>query len=214
MGIGMTGMSKAVRVPCTGEYVEGEYDVCLEEHLMIGVPARGKDGLKPGCYIAGKGGRTFDLDFSYAGYDMWIRRLSLLALGLEPQEVWDHPRRFRNKPFVELITFPDIDGGGIGRNTSAKLHENFVDFARTARRYYATSIPNVFAPPPLSSRSAEDKPHRNRVGLSSVVSLAAEIGGTVPGFNEGENLGWMWDKYQDFRRAFRLAKNAGLVIFY
>ena len=25
-----------------------------------------------GCYVAGRGGRTFDLDFSYGAYSAWI----------------------------------------------------------------------------------------------------------------------------------------------
>jgi hypothetical protein len=57
MGIGITAMSKATRVSCSGEYVEGEYDVCLEEHLTIDAPARRRDGVKPGCYMVGRGGR-------------------------------------------------------------------------------------------------------------------------------------------------------------
>ena len=35
MGIGITGISKAKLVPCSGGYVEGEYDVCLEEHYTV-----------------------------------------------------------------------------------------------------------------------------------------------------------------------------------
>ncbi len=29
-----------------------------------------------------------------------------------------------------------------------------------------------------------------------------------------QNLDWMWETYQQFRRAFRLAKSAGIVVSY
>jgi hypothetical protein len=46
------------------------------------------------------------------------------------------------------------------------------------------------------------------------MELAESLGRTVPGLDEGENLDWMWESYQQFRRALRLAKNAGIVVFY
>jgi hypothetical protein len=84
MGIGITGISKAKLVPCSRDYVEGEYDVCLEEHYTVDAPSRGRDRVKPGCYVAGRGGRTFSLDFSYGGYSGWIRRLIARPGGGEP----------------------------------------------------------------------------------------------------------------------------------
>jgi hypothetical protein len=213
MGVDITGISKAKRVLCSGDYVEGEYDVCLAEHYTVDVARRGRDGVKPGCYVMGPGGRGSSLRFSYAGYNRWIRRLSLMALGVEPEEVWHHPRRYRGKPFVELIQLPDTDGGAIGPVTSAKLYDVFVAFASKARKYYATSTPNVFSPPDGGKPSAKDKPHRNRLGLSATVELAQSLGGTVSDRDEGENLDWMWESYREFRRAFRLAKDAGLVLF-
>jgi len=113
-----------------------------------------------------------------------------------------------------LINFPDSGGGAIGPNTSAKLYGDFVTFAPKAKRYYATSTPNVFSPHQVNPQSAKDKAHGNRTGLSAVVGLAQSLGGTVSGWDEGENLDWMWESYQQFRRAFRLAKNAGFAVFY
>ncbi len=212
MGIGITGMSKAKLLPCLGD--ESCDPECTEEHLTVGTPGRGKDAVKMGCYVPGRGGRTFDLDFGYGVYSTWMRRLSLLAFSVEPAEVWQHPRRFRGKPFVELITFPDTDGGAIGPITSAKLYGDSVTFASKARRYYAT--PSALPPGPHGGdqQSPIDKPHRNRAGLTAAVELAESLGGTVQGLDEGENLDWMWESYQQFRRAFRLAKNAGIVVFY
>jgi hypothetical protein len=51
MGIGITGISKAKLVPCSGDYVEGEYGVCLEAHYTVDAPSRGRDRVKPGCYV-------------------------------------------------------------------------------------------------------------------------------------------------------------------
>ena len=75
MGIGITGISKARLVACSRDYVEGEYDMCLEEHYTVDPPSRGRDRVKPGCYVAVRGGRTFSLNFSHGGYSGWIRRL-------------------------------------------------------------------------------------------------------------------------------------------
>jgi hypothetical protein len=213
MGIGITGISKAKLVPCSGEYVEGEYDVCLEEHITVDAPSGRRNGVKSGCYIVGRGGRTFDLDFGYAAYSGFVRRLSLMALGAQPEEVWSHPRRFRGKPFVELIGFPDTCGGAIGPVSSAKLYGEFVAFAPKAKRYFAAFTPNVFSPPQMKKRSERD-PHRNRTGLSSVVELTQALGGNEIEWDEGENLDWMWESYRGFRRALRLARNGGLVVFY
>lgn len=214
MGIGITGMSKAKRVACSGEYVEGEYDVCLEKHFTIDPLSRRRGEVKPGCYKVDRGGRTFDLEFGYAAYDGWIRRLSLLALGVEPEEVWQHRRRFRGEPFVELISFPDAGGGAIGPVASANLYCDFVAFAHRAKRYYAMCTPDEFKPPLASKPSAKEKPHRNRMGLSDVIGVTEALGGGEFVWSEGEDLDWMWQSYRDFRQAFRLAKNDGLVVFY
>lgn len=169
MGVGITGISKAKlllcshdeKCPCLGENDDGDLAL-LDEVYSVDVPGRGKDAVEEGCYIAGRGGRRFGLDFNNAAYHGWIRRLSLMALGVEPEEVWNHSRRFRDKPFVELINFPRTDGGAIGPITSAKLYGDFVTFAPRAKRYYATSTPNVFSPLQVNPQSARDKTHRNR----------------------------------------------------
>jgi hypothetical protein len=216
MGIDITGISRSEWVSCSGEPPEDEdeYDVCAEEHITVDGPSRRRDRVKRGCYVVGRGGRKSSLDFNYFAYDGWIRRLSLMALAVEPEDIWDHPRRYRGKPFVELITFPDTDGGAIGPITSAKLYDDFVAFASRAKTYFATSTPNVFTLPEVEPEPAKGKPHRNRIGLSNVVDLVKALDGTEPEWDEGENLDWMWESYQQFRRAVRLARDAGFVVFY
>jgi hypothetical protein len=115
---------------------------------------------------------------------------------------------------VELIAFPDTDGGAIGPITSAKLHVDFVNFASKAKRYYAKPDALPAGPSGVDQRTPSEGPERNRAGLSAVLGLVQSLGGTVSGLDEEENLDWMWESYQQFRRAFRLAKNAGIVVFY
>ncbi len=217
MGIGITGLSKAKLVPCTGAYDDDDgYDECAEKHTTVDPPGRGKgkDAVKEGCYVPGPGGRECSLDFSYIAYDGWIRRLSLMALGVEPREVWAHPRRYRGNPLVELITFPDAGGGVIGPITAARLYEDFVAFAPRARRYFATSKPNVFPAARPATRSAGDGSHGKRIGLANLSRLTRALFGSDLAWDEGEDLHWMWDSYRQFRRALRLAKNDGFVALY
>jgi hypothetical protein len=221
MGIGITGMSKAKLLPCSHDdecpcllFEDGVEIGCRDDVCTVDGPAGGKDAVPNGCCVPGWGGRDYSLDFNYAAYDGWIRRLSLMALDVEPEEVWDHPRRFRGKPFVELIRFRHTGGGAIGPITSAKLHGDFVAFARRARRYYATATPNVFGTRRARSRSARIEARPERMGLANVAQLALGLTGSEFEWDEGKVLDWMWDSYRQFRRAFRLAKNAGLVAFY
>jgi hypothetical protein len=57
MGIGITGISKARLLPCTGG--EENDPECAEEHTTVDTPGRGrgKDVVKTGCYVPGQGGR-------------------------------------------------------------------------------------------------------------------------------------------------------------
>src|SRR4051812_20179100 len=123
MGLDIVAVSKVRRIECDG----GEE--CDERHFTVGSYRKGRDDLKPGCYVKGKGGRDFGFRAgTYIGYSDWRTELCLLALGVSPEEVWENPRRFRKKPFVELIDFTDSVGPVIGPRTSAKLYDDFVAF--------------------------------------------------------------------------------------
>ena len=174
MGLDVVAISKATRVACRG----GEE--CDETHYGVGSYRKRRDGVKPGRYIVGNGGRSrfvtyvpyaFVTYVPYAGYSAWRRQLSLLSLGVEPEEVWEYPRRFRGKPFADLIDFPDGAGPIIGPKTSAKLYADFVAFASKAKRHYQT--PSIQMPAQGSKRlTAKSRRHVNRAGLSS----AEEVG--------------------------------------
>jgi hypothetical protein len=223
MGVDIIAISKAKLVACRGD------EECDDSHYVVGSSPSRRDGLKPGCYIVGKGGGSMGFRAgSYAGYSGWKRQLSLLALGLTPEEVWEQPRRFRGKPFVELIDLPDVVGPIIGSKTSAKLYTDFAAFASRARRHYVTraadttssaranSLPTdiVAGGPARRHPSARRvKRHINQAGLSAAEELVGALGGTLVGAGEGEDMGWMWEVYRNFRRAFKLASDSGFVAF-
>jgi hypothetical protein len=88
------------------------------------------DGHKEGCYRAAEGSR--ELSFragSYSGYNAWRNELSEFAQGRPAEEVWADPQG----PFAELIIFSDCLGC-IGPKTSAKLLQDFREFAARARK--------------------------------------------------------------------------------
>jgi hypothetical protein len=95
-------------------------------------------GTKPGLYALTE--RTEQHSFragSYSGYNLWRRLLCRFAHGVEPEEVWQNPRRYKGKLFVELIDFTDCDGR-IGAKVSAKLAQDFRDHAKRAKDYATT----------------------------------------------------------------------------
>lgn len=189
MGLQIIAVSKAKWVSCSGG------DECGDAHWPVGRSKKRRDGLKSGCYVTGRGGRDMGFSISWNGYGVWIEELSKLVLGIPKEEVWKHPRRYRNKPFVELIDFPDTDQAAIGPRTAAKLYADFAAFAATAKKHY------------LGQRAGFEASRRVRHGRSR---------GDAPGkadSTENESREWMWEVYCDFRRAFRLARNDGLVTF-
>ena len=209
MGLDIVAISKAVPVECHGG------DACDETHFQFCPhPNKRREGLNLGCHVVGRGGRSMGFGAgTYAGYDAWRRELCLLALGVEPEEVWEHPRRFRGKQFVELVDFPDSVGPCIGPMTSKKLYGDFAAFARRAKEYYAK--PNSLRPQssvPISTRAKGKKSRINQAGLHSAAQLANAVGGGLASV-DSDDLAWMQEVYDDFRKAFRLASNGGFVMF-
>jgi hypothetical protein len=98
-------------------------------------------GMKPGLYEYTERSEKHGFSAgSYSYYNGWRRRLCQFAHGVDPEEVWNNPRRHRGKPFVELIDFSDCDGR-IGTQVSAKLARDFRDHHKRAADY-ATTIEN------------------------------------------------------------------------
>ena len=207
MGLDIVAISKAKLVACQGG------DKCPFSHYDVGVDRKRKDGLTPGCYIKGEGGRScFVGDASYSAYNAWRRHLSLLSLAVEPETVWEHPRRFRGKPFAELIDFPDASGTVIGPKTSAKLYADFLAFSSKAKKYYQTPASQMSAQEPTRPKATSKRSSEQDRGLAVAAEIAAAVGG-VGWKPDSENLTWMWKLYLGFRRGFKLARDAGFVAF-
>lgn len=68
---------------------------------------------------------------SYMGYNWWRNELSLLALGVRDQAVWDHEDTFEDSPFFELICFSDCEGV-IGPEASQRLAKAFAEHQKKA----------------------------------------------------------------------------------
>jgi hypothetical protein len=106
-------------------------------------------GMKTGIYAYTPRSRKYGFRAgSYGGYNLWRDQLSRFALGVPAEDVWLEPRRYRGKPFAELIDFTDCDGR-IGTTVAAKLAEDFATHAARARRFAATlpgADPNGWSP--------------------------------------------------------------------
>jgi hypothetical protein len=207
MGLDIIAISKARLVKC-----RNNDEVCLETHFSVGAYRKRRDDVKAGCYVVGKKGRSYGFYAgSYFGFGEWKRQLSLLALGVEPEEVWAYPRRFQTKPFVELIDFTDSVGPIIGPKTSAKLYADFVAFASTAKKHYHN--PPVQAAARGSQRGAKPKGHFNQTGLANAEMVSKAVGGSLVEQYADADIKWMWAVYRDFRRAFKLASHGGFALF-
>jgi hypothetical protein len=134
MALSIRAISKATLVNCGGVNNEAG-EPC--DHEEVGPMSRRQDGLKPGCYLPGMGGRTFSFEIGYKEYGAWMLQICRDALGAEWEEVCKHPRRYRGQPFLELIDIPYLsDGQTLGPRTSAKLHADVIGFAARARNHF------------------------------------------------------------------------------
>ena len=208
MGLDFVAISKAKLVACQGG------DKCPFSHYEVDAYRKRQHGLTPGCYIKGQGGRScFVGCLSYASYNAWRRHLSLLSLMVEPEEVWEHPRRFRGKPFAELIDLPDSIGTLIGPKTSTKLYADFVAFSSKAKTYYQTPATQISAQEPTRPKATGTRSLDRTRGLSVVGEVATALGGISQAPESGDRT-WMWKMYLGFRRGFKLASDAGFVAFH
>ena len=221
MGIGITGISRAKLLPCT----EDEKCPCLEEddegELMrrdevccVDAPGSRKDAVKMGCYTR-RAGR------SNIRPGLQLRRIRRLDRRTQPDG-------FRCGAQGSLEPSPSVPGQAFRRidrrcgcrrrcDRSRHLGQAAWRFRglRGQGEKVLRDIPRQRVQPSAAQpKIGECTAQRNLMGLSAVVGLAESLGGNVPGWDEGENLDWMWNSYQQFRRAFRLAKNAGIVVFY
>jgi hypothetical protein len=114
------------------------------------------DGYEPGVYRV-EGDEVGFRAGSYSGYNYWRRHLCRMALGVEPEEVWEDADAYRGRPFVELIDFSDCEGS-IGPRTSRKLAADFQAFADRAEAYAREQGPDA-ADPNAPPRPPDDVVH-------------------------------------------------------
>lgn len=206
MGIDITGMSKAVWV--RGRHSDERCDE--EERIPAGLCRKYLDGLKPGCYRCND--KSQYLRFSYGSFGPWQDALCAVMYGVPVGEVATNARRFKGQPFVEILTVPEYNDVGFGPLTSAKL---YADFAKNALRVKA-GFQRLAQEAVQRRRQGKKKPARSKSQTSSLVNrIARMIGGTaVLGDDDPEtgNWQWKWENYRDFRRAFRLAADDGILI--
>lgn len=204
MGVDVWAMSKATLVKCNEESHS-------DDHCYIAPYRKRLDGLRSGCYRVGKGGRNLGFRVgSYLDFDQWIRELSIMALGVQPEETWNHPRQYRGKPFIELIDFPDSSGCAIGPKTTPKLHTDFVSHASRAKKYFLDSRIRLEAHSHIPKNTRiRKKRHENRLGVEAQMRVAKIVG--ADNMTVGDDGEWMWAVYRAFRKAFSLASHHGFV---
>lgn len=103
-------------------------------------------GLEVGrCYLADEGSETFGFRAgSYGGYNQFREQLSLHALGVTPQQVWQRPREYVDKPFFELINFSDCEGQ-IGPQACADLAKDFAEHTEIRAKLLADEPDGYYA---------------------------------------------------------------------
>lgn len=79
---------------------------------------------------------------SYGGYSRWRLMLCNMALGVDPDVVWNHPENFKEGPFFNLINFSDCEGV-IGTETCKALYQDFLHHYPAAVAY-ASRLPEDF----------------------------------------------------------------------
>jgi hypothetical protein len=135
MSLGIRAVSKAKFVECSG-YVDEEAGECCDHDVANSFPL-GQEGLKTGCYVPGKGGRSFSFEIHYSDYVRWFDELYRMLYGVDVEGICGQFRRYRGKPFIKFVDVPCAsDGQTIGPKMSAKFHGDFVTFAHKARKHF------------------------------------------------------------------------------
>lgn len=208
MGIDIEALSQVRRVG--SKHSEETCD--NDEHIIVGPNRKLLDGLKSGCYLCD--GKRFDFYVNYGGFETWQNAVSLIVLGVPISDVLTNPRRFKGQPFVELIDFPDGNDVGIGPKTSGKLHEDFAKHsARVKKGFQQIAAEAAAQRASGKKRKAAAKPKSYTAKIAA--SVAKALGGLVVGGDDDPASSaweWKWELYRDFRKAFKLASDDGIVI--
>lgn len=135
MSQSIRAISRATFVDCNGFVDEEAGESC--DHDEAAMFPLGREGLKPGCYVPGRGGRSFSFEIGYSAYAEWFDELYRLVYGMDANALCEKYRHHRGKPFIEFLDIPNLsEGDTIGLKTSTKLHGDFVAFAAKARKHF------------------------------------------------------------------------------
>jgi hypothetical protein len=205
MGIEIIGFSWAERV--VGRHSDRMCDE--DKHYYVGIEEKLLDGLKPGCYTAGISSSFW---VSYSGFSTWQQSLASVVFSLPASEIVEDEERFKGQPFVELIAFPYSNDVGIGPVTSAKLYRDFQRHAKEVK----SGFERLAAEAGSRKKKGAKRPMKKKSRTATLAeSLARTLGGTaIGGDNDPGAIDWKWKwkLYSDFRRAFNVARDDGLVI--
>jgi hypothetical protein len=136
MSLSIRAISRAAFIECDG-YVDEKAGAPCDHDEATWFPL-GREGLKPGCYVREKGGESFSFEIGYPAYARWFDELYRMLYGVDANGVCGQFRRHRGQPFLEFVDVPSVsDGQAIGPKTAAKLHNDFVILAGTARKHFA-----------------------------------------------------------------------------
>ena len=103
MGLSIRALSNATSVVCDGNAAAGDNDGEACEHETVRSFPLGREGLKRGCYTAGKGGREFSFELNYGGYSKWFDELYALLYRVDAEGASQLFHRHRGKPFIEFV---------------------------------------------------------------------------------------------------------------
>ena len=131
---------------------------------------------------------------SYSGYNVFRSVLAQCTLGVISDEVWADPDKWMSKPFYELINFSDCEGT-IGTKVSAKLYHDFKENRERFERNLRQEID--------FNKETEDP-----------LSLEPEF--ILPGIADLDEMSidYYIEQYENWTRAFELAKDGGVVDFH
>ena len=128
---------------------------------------------------------------SYSTYNQFRRLLSLAANGMLDSDVWETPDISTDLPFYYIINFSDCEGT-IGPSVSQILHTQFIENRERVIR-------NLKHEPDLC-KETEDP-------------LAFELEfNNIPTLDE-DTIEYFIGVYDDFTRAFEIAKEDGVIQF-
>ncbi len=127
---------------------------------------------------------------SYSGYNHFRDLLCRSAIGVHAAELWENIPAYLGKPFLGLIVFSDCEGF-IGPKISAILHKEFVENRERC-------ISNIKDYPDLCKETGD-------IGFETEFNITFDL--------DQHTIDWFIQVYDDFTRAFELAKDGGVVRF-